>query len=112
VGVKLDQGLTLDARLVELQPRGVERRGDEVVVTTDERWHYLDRRIGTGEQVGQDSRDHYVMRYFLRKSGKAWVVDRTEFAEKPEVGRTQVPDRAPAGAFHGMETVDGRGAAR
>ena len=105
VGVKLDQGITLDARLVEFRVEGVERKGDEVVVRTEERWHYLDRRVGSGEQVGQDSRDHYRMRYFLRQADKRWVVDRTEFAEKPEVGRTQVPDSAPASVFHGMDGV-------
>jgi hypothetical protein len=104
VGVRLDQGITMDARLIELQMRGVERKGDDVVVTTEERWHYLDRKIGSGEQVGQDSKDHYVMRYFLRKIDGRWVVERTEFAEKPEVGRTEVPDKAPATVFHGTET--------
>jgi hypothetical protein len=105
VGVKLDQGITLDARLTEFKVEGIERKGDEVVVSTDERWHYLDRKMGSGEQVGQDSRDHYRMRYFLRQVDGKWVVDRTEFAEKPEVGRKQVPDQAPASAFHGMDSV-------
>lgn len=104
VGVKLDQGITLDSRLVEFQLDGVDRKGDEVIVRTEERWHYLDRKIGTGEQVGQDSRDHYRMRYFLRKVDGKWVVDRTEFAEKPEVGRTELPDKAPASSFHGIES--------
>jgi hypothetical protein len=105
VGVKLDQGITLDARLTEFKVEKVERKGDEVMVLTDERWHYLDRKIGTGEQVGQDSRDHYRMRYVLRQVDGKWVVDRTEFAEKPEVGRKQVPDQAPAAAFHGMDAT-------
>ena len=103
VGVKLDQGITLDSRLVEFRVEGVDRRGDEVVVRTEEHWHYLDRKIGSGEQVGQDSRDHYRMRYFLQKVDGRWVVERTEFAEKPDVGRTAVPDKAPASAFHGVE---------
>jgi hypothetical protein len=105
VGVKLDQGITLDARLVEFKVEAVERKGDEVVVRTEERWHYLDRRIGSGDQVGQDSRDHYRMRYFLQKVDGRWVVDRTEFAEKPEVGRTEVPDKAPASSFHGVDST-------
>jgi hypothetical protein len=104
VGVKLDQGITLDARLTEFRLEGVERKGDEVLVRTEERWHYLDRKIGTGEQLGQDSRDRYRMVYFLRKTDGRWVVDRTEFAEKPEVGRTVVPDKAPASSFHGVDT--------
>ena len=105
VGVKLDQGITLDSRLTEFKVEKVERKDGEVVVTTDERWHYLDRKIGTGEQVGQDSRDHYRMRYVLKQVDGKWVVDRTEFAEKPEVGRKQVPDQAPASAFHGMDAT-------
>ena len=32
------------------------------------------------------------------------MVDRTEFAEKPEVGRTELPDKAPASSFHGIES--------
>lgn len=105
VGVKLDQGITLDARLTEFKVEAVERKGEEVCVLTDERWHYLDRKIGSGEQVGQESRDHYRMRYVLKQVDGKWVVDRTEFVEKPEVGRKQVPDQAPASAFHGMDAT-------
>ena len=105
VGVKLDQGITLDSRLTEFKVEGVERKGDEIVVRTDERWHYLDRKIGSGAQVGQDSRDRYRMRYVLKKVDGSWVVDRTEFADRPEVGRKQVPDQAPAAAFHGIDAV-------
>lgn len=103
VGVKLDQGITLDARMVEFRLDGVERKGEEVLVRTEERWHYLDRKIGSGEQVGQDSRDRYRMIYVLKKLDGRWVVDRTEFAEKPEVGRTVLPDKAPASSFHGVD---------
>lgn len=112
VGVRSDQGITLDARLVEIAFKKVERKGDEATVTTEERWHYLDRRIGSGEQVGQESRDHYVMRYHLRKAGGGWIVERTEFAERPEVGRTEVPNRAPPTNLHGFETVSPPGGSR
>ncbi len=105
IGVRLDQGITMDARLVELRFEGMERKEGEVVVATEERWHYLDRKVGTGQQVGQDSKDHYRMRYHIVKAGDRWVVDHTEFAEKPEVGRTEVPDKAPASAFHGMDAT-------
>lgn len=104
IGARLDQGLTLDAKLLDLSVRAVERKGDEVVVSTDERWAYADRRIGTGEQVGQDSRDSYAMRYFLRRRERQWIVDRIEFAAPPQVGRTQVPDRADPSTMHGVET--------
>jgi hypothetical protein len=106
VGVRLDQGITLDARLLEMDLKKVERHGDEAVVTTDERWHYFDRRIGSGEQVGQESRDHYVMRYHLKKADGRWIVESTEFAQKPEVGRPEVPSGADPRSLHGFETVN------
>lgn len=105
IGVRSDQGITLDARLVEIAFKKFERKGEEATVTTDERWHYLDRRIGSGEQVGQESRDQYVMRYHLRKAPSGWIVESTEFAERPQVGRTELPDRAPPVNLHGFETV-------
>jgi hypothetical protein len=105
IGVRSDQGITLDARLVEITFKNFERKGDEAFVTTDERWHYLDRRIGSGEQVGQESRDQYVMRYRLKKAPGGWIVEGTEFAERPQVGRTELPDRAPPMDLHGFGTV-------
>ena len=62
IGVKLDQGLTLDAQLLELRVLKVERAHDAVLVETAEEWYYQERRIGSGERVGQDSRDRYHMR--------------------------------------------------
>jgi len=85
IGVKLDAGLTLDARLLELKPVGVERRSNEVVVVTEERWSYVHRRLGTGEEVGPYSNDHYFMRYHLRRQEGRWVVDEIAFAKPPEV---------------------------
>jgi hypothetical protein len=102
IGARVDQDLVLDAKLLELVLRKVERSGDEVVVSTEEQWHYLDRRVGTGEQVGPESRDSYAMRYHLRRRDRTWIVDRTEFASPPKVGRTQVPDRADPRTMHGL----------
>jgi hypothetical protein len=105
IGARLDQNLTLDARLLELVVHEVARSGEEVVVSTTEQWHYADRRVGSGEQVGQDSRDSYAMRYYLRqRADRAWIVDHIEFASKPTVGRTEVPDRADPLTMHGVET--------
>jgi hypothetical protein len=87
IGVKLDGGVTLDAELLGFEVLSVTRPGAEVVVETDERWYYRDRRIGTGEQVGQDSRDHYRGRYRLRAFDGNWRVAEFEFAAEPEVGR-------------------------
>lgn len=102
IGVKSDMGITLDATLTELRFAGVERpRGGDVHVLTEERWHYRDRRIGSGETVGQESDDHYFMRYVLRKQKESWVVASVSFEREPEVGRTVVPNRAAAEVFHG-----------
>ena len=96
IAVKRDAGLALDSRLLSFEVRGVDREGAEVVVRTEERWYYRDRRIGSGEQVGQDSTDHYLMRYRLRQLGKRWVVDRVEWAAPPRVGRPRAPLGLPA----------------
>jgi hypothetical protein len=87
IGVKLDEGLTLDARLDAFALRGVEREKDEVVVRTEERWTYRDRAVGSGAQVGEASRDRYDMRYHLRRLEGRWVVDRIAFDAEPVVGR-------------------------
>lgn len=101
IGSKTDMGITLDARLDEFKVLKVEPGKDQVLVMTEERWYYRDRRIGTGEQVGQDSADHYFMTYILRKPEGLWVVDEIRFTRPPEVGRTEVEPRAPATVFHG-----------
>lgn len=103
IGVKRDMGIVLDAQLLELTVQGIERRGGEYVVTTDERWYYRDRRIGSGEQVGPDSTDRYWMRYRLRRSGKVLLVEGADFARPPEVGRTERP-AASVKVLHGVET--------
>ncbi|HZZ83282.1 MAG TPA: hypothetical protein VFE30_02000 [Anaeromyxobacteraceae bacterium] len=101
IGVKLDLGFTLDAQLLDLKVLNVERRGKEVLVNTDESWHYADRRVGTGEQIGQDSEDHYRMHYILRKPAGRWVVDEIEFASPPKIGRKETPLTGPVEALHG-----------
>lgn len=106
IGVKLDQGITLDAEMTAFAPLRVERPKDEVLVFTEERWYYRDRRIGSGEQVGQDSTDHYFMRYHLRKLSGRWVVDHIAFEREPEVGRKEALDRGDFGAMHGVQTID------
>ncbi len=103
IGVKLDAGVTLEAEMLELLVLGVERAKGEVIVRTEERWYYRERRIGSGEQVGQDSRDHYFMRYHLRRLEGRWVVDRIAFDRPPEVGRTIVPV-GDVSAMHGVQT--------
>lgn len=103
IGVKRDMGIALDAQLLELAVKGTARRGDAYLVTTEERWYYQDRRIGSGERVGQDSTDRYWMRYRLRRHGKALVVEGADFERPPEVGRMELPVASVA-ALHGVDT--------
>lgn len=111
VGVKSDQGITLDSALLEFEALGVERpTASEIVVTTAETWYYLDRRIGQGEAVGEDSTDHYRMTYHLRQFDGAWKVAEVRFAAPPQVGRTEVLDHAPAKVMHGVVEEPGENA--
>lgn len=105
IGVKLDQGLTLDAQLLELRVLKVERADDAVLVETAEEWYYRERRVGSGQQIGQDSRDYYRMRYVLRPLDKRWVVDEIQFAAPPQVGRTAVPNQAAPDVLHGVRSL-------
>jgi len=91
IGVRLDLGLTLDSQLLSLEITSVEKAKDELRVTTKERWRYRDRRIGTGEQVGEESLDSYAMLYVFKRTGKAWLVDEIRFTSPPQVGRKQTP---------------------
>lgn len=103
IGVKADMGITLDATLTDFRVLGSHRSAKGGVdLLTEERWHYRDRRIGTGEIVGQESDDHYFLRYALRKSEKNWVVASIAFERPPEIGRTVVTNAADPRVFHGM----------
>jgi cytochrome c biogenesis protein ResB len=90
IGVRLDLGLTLDSQLLSLEVNRVEKSKDELRVTTKERWRYRDRKIGTGEQVGEESLDSYEMLYVFKKTGQAWLVDEIRFVSPPQVGRKQM----------------------
>ncbi len=87
IGVKYDMGFTLDAQLLEFKPLGVRRQEDWVEVRTEERWRYRDRKIGSGETVGGESRDHYFLTYVLKQEKGRWVVWQVRFDQPPEVGR-------------------------
>lgn len=105
IGVKGDMGITLDAQLLDLAPVEVHRDGDDVFVVTRERWYYADRRIGTGEQVGPDSTDRYVMRYRLRRAKGPWVVEGVAWQEPPQVGRKETLG-ADVKIMHGIDTLN------
>jgi hypothetical protein len=102
VGAKVDAGMTMDAVLLELTVEKVERGGGgrQPSVVTRERWSWRDLRIGTGEQIGPESRDSYHVRYQLVPFEKGWVVGKLEFVDPPQVGRKEGPPPIPASAFH------------
>lgn len=102
IGVRLDQGLVLDARMLEFAPVAVERRDGAVFVTARERWYWLERRIGTGQQVGLDSVDRYVVRYRLGREEGRWVVLGKDFVEPPQVGRPPAAWQGSARDLHGL----------
>jgi hypothetical protein len=102
IGARLDQGMTLDAQLLELSIRDVAREGEEVVVSTEERWQYAERRVGSGEQVGEGSRDRYELRYHLKQVDRRWLVEGTEFASKPEIGHEVAPRGIDPRTLHGL----------
>ncbi len=60
-------------------------------VWTKERWRYCDRRIGTGQQVGEESLDTYEMLYIFKQIDRAWLVDEIKFNAPPQVGRQKTP---------------------
>ena len=102
IGVRLDLGLTLDSQLLSLEVTGVEKTKDEMRVQTQERWRYRDRKIGTGEQVGEESLDSYQMLYIFKKMERAWLVDEIRFTSTPQVGRTQTTWVAERPAPHAV----------
>lgn len=91
IGVRLDLGLALDAKLESLAVTGVEQARDEIRVRTNERWSYRDVRLATGEQVGEASSDAYEMLYVFKRMQDAWLVDEIRFTSPPQVGRKQTP---------------------
>jgi hypothetical protein len=102
IGVKRDAGITLDATLIELVIEGAERQGEDLLVTTRERWHYRDRQIGTGKQVGEESTDAYHLRYRFRAEGGRLKLQETEFVDPPQVGRAAPRMELDARQAHGL----------
>lgn len=102
IGVKRDAGVVLDAKVLDLQFTRAARDGKGWLVETRERWYYKDRKIGTGEQVGEDSTDTYAMRYrFSRKDGKL-ILEGLEFTGEPAVGRKEAPMPVDPRILHGI----------
>lgn len=87
IGVRHDLGLTMDSQLLSLDITDVERGRDEIRVKTREQWKYCDRRIGTGEIVGEAGIDSYEMLYIFKKEKQNWLMEEIRFLSKPQVGR-------------------------
>ena len=102
IGVRLDMGITLDARLLALEITGVEQSKDELHVRTKERWRYRDLKIGSGEQVGEESEDSYEMLYVFTKIDRAWAVDEIRFTAPAEIGRKTMLWEADRRVLHGI----------
>jgi len=102
IGVRLDMGITLDAKLLSLDVTGVEQSKGELRVRTKERWRYRDLKIGSGEQVGEESVDSYEMLYAFKHIDRAWVVDEIRFTAPPQVGRKTTPWGAAVEVLHGV----------
>lgn len=102
IGVKRDTGVVLDAELLELAFVRIERRDGAAYVDTRERWHYRDRAIGSGAQVGDESTDEYQVRYRLVRDGGALKVDQLEFVGEPKVGRRPAPIVLDQRTAHGL----------
>jgi hypothetical protein len=111
IGARLDMGITLDARLLFLDVIGVERSAGVLRVRTRERWRYRDLRIGSGEQVGQDSLDWYEMLYVFQRTDRAWLVDEIQFATPPRIGRVTTPWGSDPATLHGAAPAGGEAGA-
>jgi hypothetical protein len=106
IGVKRDIGLFLDAKLTDVQFERFDRDGERLSVVTREQWYYRDRRIGSGEQVGDDSTDSYRLRYHVAQYKGRWVIAQVEFVDPPVVGRKLPPLKLDARAAHGLLAAD------
>jgi len=106
IGVKRDAGITLDAQVIELHFEGAEWKGEDLLVTTRERWHYRDRKIGTGKQVGEESTDSYHLRYRFRREGGKLKLMETGFLDPPQVGRAAPKLELDSRQAHGLPSME------
>ncbi len=102
IGVRMDMGISLDASLVSLQVVGASQQDGQLLIQTRERWRYRDRRVGTGEAVGQPSEDAYDLEYRFQRRKGAWLVTETRFTTPPVVGRQAAPWHSEVQTLHGI----------
>ncbi len=104
IGVRLDMGIALDSELVLMEVTGIEQDGNVLQIQTKEHWSYRDLKIGTGEQVGEQSKDNYELLYIFKKFDKRWMVEETKFTSDPQVGRKTMPWGGDARTMHNFPT--------
>lgn len=63
-------GLTIDSK--------VKTADDAMTVTTTERWKYFDRSLKPGTPPGKTVEAEMKLKYFLKKEGGAWQVEKVE----------------------------------
>lgn len=102
IGVRIDMGITLDARLESLAVTQVDQLKDDLHIRTTEQWRYRDLKTETGQQIGEASVDHYEMVYHFKSHKGVWLVEETSFAAPPRIGRKEVPWTVDAQDAHGM----------
>ncbi len=107
IGVRFDMGVALDAELTNLEVTGVEQDAGELRIRTKECWRYRDLKIGSGELVGEESRDYYELLYVFKKSGGIWLAEETRFTAAPQVGRKTMPWGTNARDMHGVGPANG-----
>ena len=105
IGVRQDMGITLDAQLLCMQIMDVKEVQGHLFVQTQEQWKYRDRKIGSGEQVGEDSVDLYDLLYTFEKMNGRWMVVETHFITPPQIGRKSTPWIMDSTTGHRMNTL-------
>jgi len=72
-------GLVLESQLLSLATDSCSKTGDDAMeATTTERWKYFDRSIKVGGAPGKTIESEMKLKYFLKREGGAWKVDKVE----------------------------------
>ncbi len=105
IRIRSEFNLALDSRLLSLEVTGVEQSEGEMRVRTKERWRYRDVRIGTGQQVGEESLGSCEMLYIFTNLNQAWLVNEIRVTRPagtvapPSHPHLTSPSRLPAHDF-------------
>lgn len=105
IGVRMDMGLILDAKLETLEVTKVDQAPEDLRVGTREQWHYRDLKADTRQQVGQASTDRYEVLYHFKKEKGVWMVEDVQFTAPPQVGRQNTPWKMDVRDAHGLPSA-------